>query len=46
MAALDEKAFEQGKTREYWKSDLELEKWFDPSFQEFINNELIPAIKQ
>jgi hypothetical protein len=24
--------FEQGKIKEYWESDLELEKWFDPSF--------------
>jgi hypothetical protein len=36
--------FEQGKMREYWESDLELENWLDPSFQEFINKELIPAI--
>jgi hypothetical protein len=33
--------FEQGKIREYWESDLELEKWFDPAFQEFINNEIV-----
>jgi hypothetical protein len=26
--------FEQDKMREYWESDLELEKWFDPSFQD------------
>ncbi|HKG88466.1 MAG TPA: hypothetical protein VKA95_09085 [Nitrososphaeraceae archaeon] len=25
--------FEQGKTREYWESDLELEKWFDPALR-------------
>ena len=37
--------FEQGKMREYWESDLELEKWFDPSFQEFVNQELIPTIR-
>jgi hypothetical protein len=30
--------FEQGKIREYWESDLELEKWFDPAFEDFINN--------
>src|ERR671926_667123 len=35
--------FEQGKIREYWESDLELEKWFDPVFEEFINKELIPT---
>jgi hypothetical protein len=31
--------FEQGKIREYWEGGLELEKWFDPAFEEFINNE-------
>src|SRR5215213_3840284 len=35
--------FEQGKIREYWESDLELEKWFDPAFEQFINKELIPT---
>ena len=33
--------FEQGKIREHWESGLELEKWFDPAFEEFINNEII-----
>src|ERR671931_990223 len=33
--------FEQGKIREYWEGDLELEKWFDPAFEEFINNEIV-----
>ena len=33
--------FEQGKIREYWESDLELEKWFDPLFEGFINNEIL-----
>ena len=33
--------FEQGKIREYWESDLELEKWFDPAFHEFIENEIV-----
>jgi hypothetical protein len=37
--------FEQGKVREYWESDLELEKGFDPSFQEFVNKELAGTIK-
>jgi hypothetical protein len=27
--------FEEGKIREYWEDDLELEKWFDPDFQDF-----------
>ena len=38
--------FEEGKISEYWRSDLELEKWFDPAFEEFINKELIPTIKK
>ena len=33
--------FEQGKIREYWESGLELEKWFDPAFEDFINNEVV-----
>jgi hypothetical protein len=38
--------FEQGKIREYWESDLELEKWFDPAFQKFINKELAPLVRK
>ena len=37
-------AFEQGKIKEYWESNLELEKWYDPAFEEFINKELTPAV--
>ena len=37
-------AFEQGKIKEYWESNLEVEKWFDPAFEEFINNELTPTV--
>jgi hypothetical protein len=33
--------FEEGKIREYGEGDLELEKWFDPDFQGFINNEIL-----
>jgi hypothetical protein len=33
--------FEQGKIREYWESGLELEKWFDPAFEDFIDNEIV-----
>jgi hypothetical protein len=33
--------FEQGKIREYWEGDLELEKWFDPAFEYFINKEIV-----
>jgi hypothetical protein len=36
-------AFEQGKIKEYWESNLEVEKWLDPAFEEFINIELTPA---
>ena len=35
--------FERGKIKEYWEINLELEKWFDPAFEEFINKELTPA---
>jgi hypothetical protein len=37
--------FEQGKIREYWKGGLELEKWFDPAFEDFINNEIVQKIR-
>jgi hypothetical protein len=33
--------FEQGKIREYWEGGLELEKWFDPAFEDFIDNEIV-----
>ena len=33
--------FEQGKIREYWESDLELDKWFDPAFEDFIDKEVV-----
>jgi hypothetical protein len=31
--------FERGKTNKIWKN-MELEKWFDPAFQGFVNREL------
>jgi hypothetical protein len=34
MVTMDENFFEQGKIIEYWKSNLELEKWFDPAFED------------
>jgi hypothetical protein len=37
-------AFEQGTISDIWKN-IEVEKWFDPAFEEFINKELIPTIK-
>ncbi len=33
--------FEEGKIREYWEGDLELEKWFDPAFEDFIDKEIV-----
>jgi hypothetical protein len=35
-------AFERGSISEIWK-DIEIEKWFDPAFQESIDKELDPA---
>ncbi|HET9774544.1 MAG TPA: hypothetical protein VFP25_06125 [Nitrososphaeraceae archaeon] len=35
-------AFEQGEIREIWESAIEMEKWFDPAFQQFVDKELIP----
>jgi hypothetical protein len=37
-------AFEQGTISEIWKN-IEVEKWFDPAFEEYINKELIPTFK-
>jgi hypothetical protein len=33
--------FEEGKIREYWEGGLELEKWFDPAFEDFIDKEIV-----
>jgi hypothetical protein len=38
--------FEQGTIKEIWKGNIEMEKWFDPAFQEFIDKELIPMRKK
>ena len=35
-------AFEQGEIMQIWKSTIEMEKWFDPDFQQFVDKELIP----
>ncbi|HYY86679.1 MAG TPA: hypothetical protein VE594_06200 [Nitrososphaeraceae archaeon] len=35
-------AFEQGTIKDIWKNKIEMEKWFDPAFQEFVDKELIP----
>ena len=34
-------AFEQGMIKDIWKNKIEMEKWFDPAFQEFVDKELI-----
>ena len=34
-------AFEQGTIKDIWKNKIEMEKWFDPAFQEFIDKEVI-----
>ena len=39
-------AFEQGMIKEIWKSKIEMEKWFDPAFQEFVDKELIFVAKK
>jgi hypothetical protein len=39
-------AFQHGEIYEIWKNNIDLEKWFDPSFQKFINEEIIPSVKK
>ena len=34
--------FEQGEIMQIWKDTIQMEKWFDPAFQEFVDKELIP----
>jgi hypothetical protein len=34
-------AFDQGTIRDHWEKGIEPEKWFDPAFRYFINNEII-----
>lgn len=34
-------AFEKGTIRQHWERGVEPEKWFDPAFQDFIDNEII-----
>jgi hypothetical protein len=36
-------AFRHGTIKEIWKNNVEVEKWFDPAFQEFINKELLAS---
>ena len=39
-------AFQHGDLYDIWKNNIELEKWFDPAFSEFINKEIVPTIKR
>jgi hypothetical protein len=39
-------AFEQGSIKDIWQSNIEIEKRFDPAFQEFVDKELIPMGKK
>jgi hypothetical protein len=39
-------AFDQGMIKEIWESNIELEKWFDPAFQEFVDKELLRLDKK
>jgi hypothetical protein len=36
-------AFQDGTTNEIWKNNVEVEKWFDPAYREFIDKELAPV---
>ncbi len=38
-------SYEQGEIMQIWKYTIEMEKWFDPAFQEFVDEELIPSTK-
>jgi len=38
-------AFDGGTIGEYWGKNIQPEKWFDPAFQDFINNEIIEGKK-
>ena len=43
IVMMDENLFWGRQIIDYWKSELELEKWFDPALG--IYKELIPTIK-
>jgi hypothetical protein len=32
-------AFRHGTLKEIWEKKIEIEKWFDPAFEDFINRE-------
>ena len=39
-------AFEQGTIKDIWKNKIEMEQWFDPAFQEFVDKELVSLSKK
>jgi hypothetical protein len=39
-------AFEEGSIKDIWENNIEMEKWFDPAFQEFVDKELIPVVRK
>ena len=38
-------AFKQGTLMEIWQKTIEMEKWFDPAFHDFINREIVPVLR-
>jgi hypothetical protein len=38
-------AFKQGALMEIWQKTIEMEKWFDPAFQDFINREIVSVTR-
>lgn len=39
-------AFDQGMIKDIWKNKIEMEKWFDPAFEQFVDKELISLGKK
>ena len=37
-------SFEQGEILHIWERSINMEKWFDPAFQQFVEKELIPKV--
>jgi hypothetical protein len=36
-------AFKHGTISQIWTNNIEVEKWFDPTFQEFIDKQIVPV---
>ena len=39
-------AFKQGSLMEIWQKTIEMEKWFNPAFHDFINREIVSVTRQ